>query len=716
MLRRFALGICIVGSVLLLSRAEASKVKVWHQHQHNHYDKAQFNNAVVTSQGSLRLSRQLRPFANLDAAHVWEVVEDRQGNLYAATGDEGKLYKITPDGKAVVYYTSKDSQILSLAIAADGTVFAGTGPSGTIMAIAPDGQARVFADELDSYVWCLTYNSATRSLYAGTGPKGRIYEISADGKSRVFYATKQDHVLSLTIGPDQKIYAGTDKNGLVYRIEPMGKAFVLFQAPQAEVRTLLVTSDAVYAGTSSTVRRRGSSNSRSSSGNSVSTLSNSTGQPAAKLGIDGIVRTAAAMPASSSSSESSGTGSASAQPPATGENSLYRIAHDGTVRELFRDKTLILSTLRDNGRILVGTGPQGQLFEIDEASKERTEIARLDNGHVHCLLKRRDGSILLGAGDPGKVYVLENRFASKGSVISEVFDAKIPSRWGSLNWKGLLPPGTAVSIAFRAGNVREPDETWSDWSSEEKSNAEALIAAPAARFLQYRVTLASTNPAATPELQSISLRYRTTNQAPEITSFDVPDLDASNLDNPKKLKLRWSANDPNEDELTYNLYVRKDGWTDWVLVEEDFEKRDYEWETTAFPSGMYQIKLVASDRRDNSAQEALSATRISAAVPVSHVPPAVHLKVNGMDGGQVIIEADAKAPLVRLTEASYSVNGKRWTNVFPADGLFDSKGEAFRFKTDSLRPGTYVLVLRVRDAAGSVGSGDLVFVVREKTR
>src|SRR5207248_6139664 len=62
-------------------------------------------------------------------------------------------------------------------------------------------------------------------------------------------------------------------------------------------------------------------------------------------------------------------------PPITGENSLYRIALDGTVRELFREKVLLLSLLRQNGHIFIGTGMEGQLFEVDEATKERSEIA-----------------------------------------------------------------------------------------------------------------------------------------------------------------------------------------------------------------------------------------------------------------------------------------------------------------------------------------------------
>jgi hypothetical protein len=209
----------------------------------------------------------------------------------------------------------------------------------------------------------------------------------------------------------------------------------------------------------------------------------------------------------------------------------------------------------------------------------------------------------------------------------------------------------------------------------------------------------------------VSLRYATANQAPEFTKVEVPDLNAVNLDNPKKLKFKWAATDANEDELTYSVFVRKEGWKEWVLLEEDLDKTDYEWDTTTTPSGLYRLKVVASDRKDNAEKDALSAQRVSAPFVVSHAPPAVSVKATTMDGERVVIEAMASSPLVRLTAASFAVNGKKWVNVFPSDGLFDSKSETFRFQTEPLKPGTYVLVLRVRDAAGNTGSGDVVFTV-----
>ncbi|MBI2805461.1 MAG: hypothetical protein HYX68_10835 [Planctomycetes bacterium] len=659
-------------SLALLAPADialAAKVKVWAPHQQSNFDKAKFTEAVVTSEGVLRLSRQVKPLAAIDAANVWDLVEDAKGNVYAASGDEGKLFKITPEGKASVVYKSKDGHIFSLAAGPDGSIYAGTGPTGKLVRIAPDGTATLVADKLDAYIWSLAYDPATKSVYAGTGPKGKIYRLTAAGKTEVFYTTKQEHILCLAIGAKGAVYAGTDKGGLIYRIAPTGKGFVLYHANQPEVRALHVVGDAVYAGTSAPVARRGSG---FGSGSGV---------------------------------KSGGPG---ASTPAPGENSLYRIAGDGAVRELYRDKTMILRIAQNNGKLIVATGMNGQLFEVNESTKEKTEIARLNVGQIHCLLQRKDGALILGTGDPGKLFILENHFAATGNVISEVLDTKIQSRWGAMSWKANAPTRTTVTVAVRSGNVADPDDTWSAWSVEESSPAQAKARAPLGRYLQFRVTLTSENPKATPEFRHFALRYQTVNQAPELTNLEVPDLETKDLENAKKLKIRWTATDPNDDDLTFDIYCKKAGWKDWVLLEENYDKKDYDWDTTAIPSGLYQIKIVATDRKDNSAQDAFSVERISAVVPVTHLAPNVTVKFVGFEDGKAIVEASATDPYVRLTEASFAVDGKRWTNVFPTDGLFDGKSETFRFRTDALRPGTHVLVLRVRNAAGTFGSADVV--------
>jgi outer membrane protein assembly factor BamB len=704
-----------VTGLALAGPCRAAKVKVWHQHTPADYARARLRQAVVSSEGTLRLSRRLRPLTDLDAGHVWDLAETADGTLYAATGDEGKVYKVTPGGKASVVYAGDQSQVLCLAVAADGAVFAGTGPGGRIVRIDPQGQARVLCETGASYVWSLAVDPATQALYAGTGPKGRVYKVTPEGKASVFYTTKQEHVLCVAAGGGG-LYAGTDRGGLVYWIDARGKGFVLFQAPQGEVRTLRVTPNGIYAGTSAPTRRRSGGGLSSSAGADRSSASAGTWGPhAASADAGGREPSAVGKKAARAGDGEEPRGHAAPAPttPAGGENSVYRLTADGAVREVFREKALVLSLLRQDGRFLVGTGMEGQLFEVDERTRERSEVARLDHGQVLCLHRRRDGAVVIATGDPGRLYLLEERYAAEGTVTSEVLDARLISRWGALRWEAETPAGTAVKVAVRSGNVADPDDTWSDWSEEQTDGREAVIAAPPARYLQYRVTLATQDPARTPALRSLTFRYATTNQAPEVLKVEAPDLNAVNLDNPKRLKFKWSAQDANEDDLSYSVLVRKEGWTSWVELEDDLDRPEYEWDTATTPSGVYRLKVVASDRKDNADADALTGERVSAPFVVCHTPPAVALKVLGAGADRVEVRATAASPLVRLTSASYAVDGKKWVNVFPADGLFDSKSEALAFAAEGLRPGTHVLVLRVRDAAGNTGSADVVFEVKQ---
>jgi sugar lactone lactonase YvrE len=707
----------LAASLTLAGNAGAGKVKVWHHNKPGDHDKAQLKNVVLSDTGILRLSHRLRPLAVLDATHVWAVAEDGAGNLYAGTGDEGKVYKIAPDGKTTVAHAATGSQVLSLVVDARGeTVYAGTGPEAQVVRIDRRG-AKVLCELRASYVWALAVDPKGGNLYAATGPHGKVYRVTPEGKASVFYDTKQDHVLCLAVGPNGTVYAGTDRTGRVYRIDGKGKGFVLYQAPQSEVRTLILADDALYVGTSGTKRRSPGGASGSAGGATARLVKQSAAAHAAALKeaekeARGAGEGKASDKAPAKGKEpAKGAPAAAPSTPATGENSVYRIGLDGAVREVMRHKVLVLSLLRDGKRFYVGTGMSGQLFEVDEATRERSEIARLDNGQVLGLLRRKDGAVVVAAGDPGKLYALEDAHVARGTVVSEVLDAKLVSRWGSLRWRARTPGKTAVSVAVRSGNVLEPDETWSAWSDEQGDGDEATIAAPAARFLQYRVTLTTDDPAVTPSLDALTIRYATTNQAPEVTKVEVPDVNAMNLDCAKKLKLKWSATDANEDELRYRLYVKKDGWDRWVQLEEEHERTDYEWDTTTTPSGVYRLRVVASDHVDNPEKEALTGARVSEPFVVCHTPPEVTVKTAGTEGGRVAVEATATSPLLRLTAASYAINGKKWVNVFPADGLFDSKRETFKFRTEALKPGAYVLVLKVTDAAGNTGTADVVFTV-----
>jgi hypothetical protein len=701
----------VAASVVLMALAGLSsgaKTRSWHHGKASDQEKAALKGLIVSSEGAITLSRRLSPLAKLDASHVWALAEDAAGNLYAATGDEGKVYVLGPAGRASVVATSEAGQVLSLAAAGD-VVYAGTGPSGEVLKIK-GGSTEVLCKLPALYVWGLAADPKTGGLIAATGPEGKLFRVTAEGRSSLLLDTKQDHVLCVAVGPDGTVFAGTDRTGRVYRIPPDGKPSVLFQAPQSEVRALMLEGGVLYAGTSATKRKGAGAR-----GGSPLHAKLSETPPAgekARPRVDATPASSSGGKSASAASKEAAKGSPASGPsaPSAGENSVWRIAMDGGAREVFRDRVLVLALARDGKSVLAGTGVQGQLFSANESTGEKAEMARLDHGQVLCLLRRKDGSLAVGTGDPGTVYTLQPGFTARGTVTSEVLDARLVSRWGKVTWRADLPVKTALTVAVRTGNVSEPDDTWSDWSSEMAEPGPAT--APAGRFLQYRVTLRTDDPKVTPALKSLTVRYTSANQPPEVTRVEVPDLDAEGASSSKKVKFKWSATDANEDDLRYRLLVRKEGWPDWAEVEDSLDRTDYEWDASGMPSGVYRLKVIATDAADNPEGEALTSERISAPFVVCHEAPRVEVKAVGLAEGRMSIEAKAVSPLVRLASASFAVNGKRWENVFPTDGLFDSRSESFRFRTAALKPGTYVLVLKVTDAAGNTGSADVLFVVK----
>ena len=360
-------------------------------------------------------------------------------------------------------------------------------------------------------------------------------------------------------------------------------------------------------------------------------------------------------------------------------------------------------------RLLVGTGPEGQLYEVHDAGRESAPVARLDNGQILSILNEPDGGLLLGTGDPGSVLRLDPGYVASGTLVSDVKDTKLISRFGAVSWRADQPTGTSVAVQVRTGNVAEPDPTWSDWSPEQTDPENAQSQVPAGRFAQYRVTLSTRDPSVTPELHSVNLRYQSANLAPEITKLDVPDVSAlDGTTRQTRLTFRWDVTDPNDDELHYQLHVRKEGWPDWVrLNEQPLSEKSFSWDATSVPAGLYRVRVTATDRPSNNEDDALSREKVSEIFIVDHESPAVTIKP-----GPRRASATLKDKLTRIAKAAYAVDGGDWVPVFPDDGLFDTPVESVTIPLPDLKPGTHILVVRATDAAGNVGTGDSLIEVR----
>src|ERR1700674_447984 len=192
--------------------------------------KGEARGVSVTDNGTLTLAPRFDQVFNTEQAYVWCAAIDSAGNVYLGTGHDGKIFRVTPDGKGTLFYKAAELDVTALAVAGDGAIYAGTPP--------------------DKYIWSLAVMN-DGSLAVGTGDTGKLYRVHAAGakpESSLLISTNQTHVMSLAVNKQGDLIAGTDPGGLVLRISPDGKAFGLYDASLREIHALAAAPDgSVYA-------------------------------------------------------------------------------------------------------------------------------------------------------------------------------------------------------------------------------------------------------------------------------------------------------------------------------------------------------------------------------------------------------------------------------------------------------------------------------------
>ena len=110
------------------------------------------------------------------------------------------------------------------------------------------------------------------------------------------------------------------------------------------------------------------------------------------------------------------------------------------------------------------------------------------------------------AGGTGVVVdsVKTERFVDNpgGEFLSQVFDAGVTSTWGVVDWTAALPAGTSLQVQIRTGETSSPDGTWSPFTTVAKGTVPTV---PAARHLQYKLVLTSSDSRVTPTVTSVSI-------------------------------------------------------------------------------------------------------------------------------------------------------------------------------------------------------------------
>lgn len=103
--------------------------------------------------------------------YIWDIVLDKTGNLYVATGDRGEIFKVSPTGEHSLFFKSDETHIRVLAVDAQGNLIAGTDGSGLVYRISPKGEGFVLYSAPKKEITALALDGSGNIYAAGVGEK-----------------------------------------------------------------------------------------------------------------------------------------------------------------------------------------------------------------------------------------------------------------------------------------------------------------------------------------------------------------------------------------------------------------------------------------------------------------------------------------------------------------------------------------------------------------
>jgi hypothetical protein len=758
------LATIIAGAALTSSHAAAQGTHLWQQSQMEEFEKGTPAGVSIESDGHLRQGPGLTELVTTPSTFVWSVTADKAGNVYAGTGSPATVLRLgqksgdKPGDKPVTLFESRDLSVQALRVGPDGALYAATMPGGKVYKLNPDAATKV--DEASAtivfdaakadaavnggktdlspstqshYIWDLAFDPAGR-LYIATGNPGAVYRVDPakpGAAPELFFKSDEAHIRTLAWDAKGNLIAGSDGSGLVYRIDSQGKGYVLFEAPRREITSIAIGANGtIYA----------------------ACVGDKSRNPLPPLPVQGIssVTITVVQP------QSLQAANASASVPEGTE--IFALSDGQAPRSLWTSKDVIVYALaaRPDG-LLALSGNRGQIYRIQDDGSY-ADVGHLQAQQGLSLAAESPagpgtGSLFIGTGNIGKVFELGT--AATHEYASDVLDAGAFARFGRVE---IEPGSSGYDLLTRSGNVEQPVRGWSDWQPLQDGS----IASPPGRFLQWKAVLhadgvlgsvgvnylpvnsapvvdelvvvpgARLNPQANfTQNQTINITFPSSNQNSGITYDAGTSQPLQAVKDRTAVTVRWAAHDDDSDTLTYALYMRSDGDTEWWPLKKKIKDQAYSFDATLIPDGGYRIKVVASDSLSHSPGDALTGEKISDRFVVDTTPPVItNLKADGLAdalrqncAGQncpraFLVSFDAEDAASPVAHAEYSIDAGPWQYIDPVGKISDSKHEHYSFSfglpVEAGKPAEHLITVRVYDRYDNVGVAKTIFPAQQQ--
>lgn len=727
---------------LLAQEARASVSRAWVLRDRDDFKEVKLDGVAAQGDGTFSLSARVQPVLDAAQPNLWCLARDGRGNLYAGSGNEGKVYRIPAGGgPAEVVFDADELAVHAVAIDATGSLHAATSPHGAVYRIDRGGSSEIIFDPEDAYIWSVAFDADNRMMVA-TGSKGRIYRVPRDGsKPEVLLDGPEEHIRSLAQAPDGSFYAGSDRGGILYRLDTRGKVKVVYDSPMQEISSLLVMElsgggHEVYAATLAPLPRQSGGRAAPGSG----------GVTRVRVTADDPDGDESPSPGNGQSSEQQDESRQQKAQPAQRRperffGAVFRITPEGYARKIWESRQSLPLSLAGDGQggVLIGTGNEGDVLRIHPAA-DATDFVKVSSEQITALLADGEGGYFAAGSNLGQVVRISPALAEEGTITSPALDADFTSTWGALSWTAQTPRGASISFRARTGNTEQPDDSWSDWSAPYTRATGTPIERPRARYLQWEATLAAGSGGG-PVLKGVQISYLQDNLPPEITTLEVLDPgivlvgsggggDGSpaarraknqprrSIDKGRRAVL-WKSEDINDDDLRFDVFFKAEDETLWKPLGRDLDVEFHTWDATAMPDGVYRIRVTASDAPSNPPGGEQSGSRVSSAFDVDNTPPVVEpvrttvVKDPSGPGRAVDVSVTVLDSFSAITSVAYSIDAADWVPILPEDQIADSPREVFRFTTSALEPGEHTVTVKARDRAGNTSAAKSVVIIAD---
>lgn len=733
-------------AILAAGTALASPTKSVRVTTYQELAEGQVSGVLLSSQGEARsgfaASRIALPTATDDSVRAMITGTAPDGPTYIGTGGEAPSVLTYQKGKLQRLARLDSATWVTALCLLDGGkggqgLLAATAQDGRIFRVSPDGKSEVVAQVEGEHIWALVRDSKRGVTYVATGP-GALWAIADSdlvpgtkkpSRARKLFASDARQFLSLERGDDGILYAGTADDAVLYRIEPdrqgPGSVRAVHDFAGNEIRAIAHFKDTLYVAVND--MQRGDT----SRGTKIV-------PPAAGTapGVKAAPPTGSTAPTNPSPIDKKGKGA------------LYRIDPSGRVEQLHAvvDGFFNALTVDGEGNLFAAAstpGGRGRLYWVAPpagSASQPTVYTALEVKESDVLTVAGTGhERLIGTGNSGAMYALRDQAPPDASYTSKAFSAGAPSRWGSLRFQGGAAPigGSGVRMETRSGNLSKPDGSWSGWQPLENLTRQPAtdeqagrIASPVGRYLQVRALFSGQA-----VLRDFTFYYQPVNQRTRLTELLIGEDASGRVARSSRLppvvpgqlrlrspvvKLRWKIENPDDDELNYRVFVRRVGspvspvegeaavGQGWLRLggPEPLTRTELEWNTETVADGLYELKIMVSDERSNPPEQALFTELTSPPFLVDNKRPEVRDLVWNAGTGTLSGRAvDAMAPIAEL---SYSVDGGEFYPVGPRDGVLDDLSEDFAVRLPRLLSGLHTVLVRATDAADNSATGQLL--------